>query len=404
MSAGKVLAFGAWDRGDGYPRGAALLEGLRGAGVEVEECSFEAPYAGVDKKRLLRSPWLWPSYWWAMRAVRRRASRSLRRAVRDFRPDVVLVLYPGHWTIHWIRRVWGGPVVLDLFLSAYDTAVVDRKMFSPRSLTARLLARLDQRAVGAAQAVLFDTAQNAQHLAAQTRLDAARCHVVPVSTVTEPWEVTPYRAPGSDEVLEVLFFGTGVPLHGLGHLLDALEQCEGVRLTVVGGAAEDRQRAQAMPSHKVCVAGEFLPAEQLRGYIDRAHLVAGVFGTSSKARRVVPLKVMLALSAGRPVITGRTPAITTTLRDGVECVTVPVGDAPSLASALQRLSKAPDELRALAAASRSAYQREFSLRRVGDRLRAVCAALSTEAEVVPAPPATGEGLTPPARDLEASLR
>jgi len=249
---------------------------------------------------------------------------------------------------------------------------------------------------------LFDTEQNAAQLGAQTGLDPSECHVVPVSTVTEQREPAPYRPPGGADVLEVLFYGTGVPLHGLCHLLDALEKCDGVRLTVVGGAPEDRQRAQAMPPHKVCVASEFLPDEQLRRYIDRAHLVAGVFGTSDKARRVVPFKVMLALSAGRPVITGRTPAITSTLRDGVECATVPVGDGHALAAELQRLANVPEELCALAAAGREAYLREFSIRGVGDRLRAVCAALApagvSAASAVPGAPDLI------ARDLEASAR
>ena len=202
--------------------------------------------------------------------------------------------------------------------------------------------------------------------------------------------------------MEVLFFGTGVPLHGLRHLLDAIDQCEGVRLTLIGGAADDRKRARAMPSHKVCVADEFVPEAQLRRYLDRTHLVAGVFGTSDKARRVVPLKVMLGLSAGRPVITGRTPAITSTLRDGVECVTVPMGDDKALAMELQRLADAPEQLRALAAAGGCAYRREFSLTRVGERLRSVCAGLA-EGGVFTAP-ADHVDLQPELNELEACTR
>ncbi len=48
MSELRVLAFGAWDRGPGYPRGEALLRALRVAGAEVIECRFELPFAGVD--------------------------------------------------------------------------------------------------------------------------------------------------------------------------------------------------------------------------------------------------------------------------------------------------------------------------------------------------------------------
>lgn len=389
MSGLRVLAFGAWDRGEGYPRGSALLEGLRSCGVQVTECHIDSPYSGSDKQRLLRSPWLWPGYWWAMRRVKRLALRRLAAVIREEVPDVVLVPYPGHLAVHWIRKVWDGPIVLDMFLSAYDTAVVDRQMFRPGSMMAQLMVRLDRRAVRAADAVLFDTVQNAAHIAVLAGLPREKCHVVPVSDPNEP--VTPpiYRAPKHGEILEVLFFGTGVPLHGLGFLLDALEVCEGVRLTLVGGTEADRRHAQSMPPHKVRLADEFLPASELRDYIARTHLVAGVFGTSEKAGRVVPLKVMMALAAGRPVLTGRTPAIRRLLDDGVECVTVPVGDCGALGRELQRLAGAPHELCELAAAGRLAYQREFALRCVGQRLRRICVDLAGVADL--AAPAAAAG-------------
>ena len=175
---------------------------------------------------------------------------------------------------------------------------------------------------------------------------------------------------GSD--LEVLFFGTGVPLHGLGYLLDAISRCERVRLTLVGGSQEDRQRAAAMPSSKVRLLDPFVPTSELRDLMTRAHLVAGVFGRSEKTARVIPFKVMMALAIGRPVITGRTPAISTLLTDGVECVTAPVGDGPALGRVLQSLADDPSHLALFATAAREAYEREFSLQRVGQRMLSVC--------------------------------
>jgi glycosyltransferase involved in cell wall biosynthesis len=88
--------------------------------------------------------------------------------------------------------------------------------------------------------------------------------------------------------------------------------------------------------------------------------------------RVIPFKVMMALALGRPVITGHTPAIASLLTDGVECITVPVGDGPALGSALQSLADDPSHLALLASAAREAYEREFSLQRVGQLTLSVC--------------------------------
>ena len=372
MSNTRVLVFGSWDRGDGYPRATALLDGLRQMGAEVTECYAEVPYSGSEKRRLLRSPWLWPSYWWSMRKIRKQALRQLQQAIAMQVPDLVLVPYPGHFAVHWAKKVWSGPIVLDLFLSAYDTAVVDRKLFRPGSMMAGLLRHLDRRAAQAAHGVLLDTVQNADYAARLTGLPRAKFHVVPVSDPGEPPIPLSYRRPVAGRDLEVLFFGTGVPLHGLSYLLDAVACCERVQLTLVGGSQEDRQRAAAMPASKVKLLDPFVPTSELRDLMTRAHLVAGVFGRSEKTARVIPFKVMMALAIGRPVITGRTPAISTLLTDGVECVTAPVGDGPALGRVLQSLADDPSHLALFATAAREAYEREFSLQRVGQRMLSVC--------------------------------
>ena len=52
-----------------------------------------------------------------------------------------------------------------------------------------------------------------------------------------------------------------------------------------------------------------LPLAQIPLEIASATLCLGVFGTTDKARRVVPNKVFECVAVGRPVVTGDTPAI-----------------------------------------------------------------------------------------------
>lgn len=374
MSELRVLAFGAWDSGAGYPRADALLLGLRSSGCLVDECRFELPFAGTEKRRLLTSPWLWPGYWWSLRKAKQQAIRALTAAVEAHRPDVVLVPYPGHLVVRWVREAFGGPIVLDLFLSAYDTVVIDRQMCKPGSPLARFMRRTDQRACEAADCVLVDTPANAVFTSELVGLPRERFVAVPVSDPMEAGEGLPYRPPEVDGTIELLFFGTGVPLHGLGHLLDAVEQCDRVHLTLVCGSAADRVRAQAIPSSRVRVLGEFVDPEVLRDYLARSHLVAGVFGTSQKADRVIPFKVMQALSVGRPVITARTRATSSVLREGIDAVLVPPGNATALAAVLSSLAEQPERLAELAAGARTVYERRFSLDVTGGALRDACRA------------------------------
>lgn len=375
----RVLFCGAWDEGEGYPRARALREGLRAAGVEVHECRAPAP--GRDKQRLLRQPWRWPG--WLCGELRRHLSfrRALAAALHRHRPDVAIVPHPGHLHVRTVARRARVPVVLDLFLMAYDTAVTDRALFLPGSLPARLLRALDRRACAAADLVLTDTPENALHAAALTGLPAHRFAWLPVGDPDAPPAPAPY-APPAGARLPVLFFGTGVPLHGLPVLIEAIATAPATGLVLVGGTAADRALARQRLGERLLLQPEFVDRARLQELLDRAPLVAGVFGTGDKARRVVPFKVVHALAAGRPVITADTPALRRVLgtdaagacgRAGV--FLVPPGDSAALAARLQELAAAPALLAAAASAARALHDDQFAVARTGARFAGLLARL-----------------------------
>ena len=382
----RILAFGTWDRGPGYPRAEALFAALRRQGHTVVECRIELPYGGAEKRRLLRSPWLWPHFAWSKWRGRQRAQRALRSALAADPADLVLVPYPGHLAVSWARQVWTGPVVLDLFLSAYDTAVVDRKMFRPDSFMGQWLRRLDSNACRSANRILVDTDLNAEALSGLVNLPRQAFSTVGIADSREPSAPVPYAPPRSGETVRVLFFGTGVPLHGLRTLIDAVARVDGIELTLIGGSTEDRCRARAVGGEKIRLLDEFVAAGALRAHLESTHLVAGVFGTSAKADRVVPFKVMHALSIGRPVITARSRGACSVFRDGIDGVLVPPGDVEALAAALERIVAAPAALANLAGAARVVFERRFSLDATGRQLSAACAAVTDGAEGNPAVP------------------
>ena len=95
----------------------------------------------------------------------------------------------------------------------------------------------------------------------------------------------------------------------------------------------------------------------------------GIFGTTAKARRVIPNKVFQALACGAPVITADTPAIHELGEDAL--VLVPPGDAQALADAV-RLLAGDSALRAgLSAPGLTAYSERASEAILGARWRAL---------------------------------
>ncbi|MGB3968228.1 MAG: glycosyltransferase, partial [Planctomycetota bacterium] len=330
---GDVLFCGLFDEGPGYPRTTSLRAGLLANGITVRECRL--PGSGRDKQRLLGAVWRWPLVWWRQRRRRQQLLAQLRATLAEARPRCIVVPYPGHDLVQSVKAATDVPVVLDLFLSAYDTVVEDRALVAPGSLAAAWLRRLDARACAAADLVLLDTAVNAAYVAELTGVPAERFAWLPVHdpdpAAPAPWPVTP---PGT---LRLLFFGTGVPLHGLHTLIDAVGMAPGVHLTLVGGAADDREYARQLLRDRVALEPEFVPPERLHRLLQRAQLVAGVFGGGGKAQRVVPFKVVHALAAGRPVLTADTPAICQWLDGSGAVFLVPAADAVATAATLREL-------------------------------------------------------------------
>lgn len=352
---GDVLFCGAWDEGPGYPRPASLRQGLAAAGVAVREC--RAPALGTGKQRLLRAPWRWPSAWWAQRAQRARLCAELRAAVAARRPRCIVVPYPGHTLVRAIKQAAGVPVVLDLFLSAYDTVVEDRRLVAPGSLAAWWLQQLDTRACNAADLVLLDTPANAAYVAALTGVPEQRFAWLPVHDPDAP--SAPVRWSRGDGALRLLFFGTGVPLHGLVTLIDAVARVPGVQLTLVGGTAAERDRARSAIGPRLVLEPPFVARERLHELLAQSQLVAGVFGAGGKAQRVVPFKLVHALAAGRPVLTADTPAVCNWLDGSGAVFFAPADDVNALAAVLAELAASSKRVAAAAAVARAAYDRHF---------------------------------------------
>jgi glycosyltransferase involved in cell wall biosynthesis len=375
----RVLVAGTWDEGPGYPRTRTILAALLELGVVVHQLRVPLPALGVTRSRFLRSPWRWPGFalrLWRTRTVFR---ARLREAVRKSRFDAVLVPYPGHFAVRWVRGVCDMPIALDMFLSAHGTAVVDRALFPPGSAAARALLRIDRTACAAADLVLLDTQDHAAVVAESVGL--GEFDWIPIGDPQPPERGLPL--PPAAQRLRLLFFGTGVTLHGLRTITDAVARCEEVELTLVGGSDAERAHARrVIPAERLVLGAVFEEPARLRDRIAACDVVAGIFGTSQKARAVIPYKVVHALAAGRPVVTGDTPAVRRMLDVGTECVVCAPGDADALAVTLRELARDRERLPRLGRAARAAFDATFSTECCARRLAGVLARLGVS---IPAP-------------------
>ncbi|MDF2750264.1 MAG: glycosyl transferase group 1 [Gaiellaceae bacterium] len=348
----RVLYFGTYERR--YPRNAQVISALRGAGVEVIE-RHEPVWEGREEK-------------WSLGpgAAARLVLAELRLlARRGPRTDAVIVGYPGHLDLLAARRAArGAPVVFNPLVSLTDTLVEDRGRFRPGSLAERALRTIDRRALRSAEIVVADTSAHAEFLAGLAGLPRDRievCFVGAEERVFQPgWR--------PNEPFTALFVGKLIPLHGLETILEAARLTPELRLRVVGSGQLDALLA-GRPANVEWVP--WVEYERLPEELNRASCALGIFGTSAKARRVIPNKAFQALACGTPLVTADTPAARELLVGDESALLVPPGDPEALAAALRRLAAEPELAQRLGPAGHAVYRGRASEDVLGRRWRAI---------------------------------
>ena len=262
------------------------------------------------------------------------------------------------------------PLVLDAFLSLYETAVDDRRLLPRRSWRARLLWRMERLACRAADLVLLDTEADCAFFRA---LYGGGHYVrVWVGALEPDGPLTP-RAATRDDTYDVLFVGTFIPLHGIEYILGAAallgESAPEVRFTFIGhGQTYDDMRAlgKDLALDNVVWGAHWLEGTELVERSARADLVLGVFGASAKAQRVIPAKAYAALALGRPLLTADTPGSREALAHN-ETASVPAGELGRPGRG-HRVRANPDLAERVAANGLALYRERFAPRPIGQLL------------------------------------
>jgi glycosyltransferase involved in cell wall biosynthesis len=365
----KVCYWGTFERE--YPRNAVLIAGLRQNGVEVIECHYELWKGGFRSNKMT----LLAGFGRKLQIVVRALFAYLVLICRYLRlgdHDAVVVGYLGHVDIFFLMpfaKLRRKPIVFDAFFSLYDAAILDWQLASKRSLLARLCRLLDRGACRIATLVLVDTQAQQKFFCREFQLAPKKVSWLYVGADDSLF--APVNPTSTPRPFRVLYVGNYVPLHGVPIILQAarLLEREGVEFCLIGenhragltGSPEDRRFAslQLYP---------WMPLEQLRDKIAAADVCLGIFGTSDKAKRVIPGKAFLALAMGKPLITGDSPAARELLEDGKNALLCPMGSSDALADTILRLKRDALLRQRLGEEGRKLYQRQCQPKVIGSRL------------------------------------
>lgn len=266
------------------------------------------------------------------------------------------------------------PLLFDPLISSYDKQVFERAKVAENSAKAKKLLNRERNLFRCADILLADTREHARFFSEVLGSRADRVHVVFVGAEEALFKPGPARAKAPGETLEVLFFGSFIPLQGAAVIIDAARCYQGppVRWTLIGAGPElaaCKAAAQSLANvHFEPWVDYLILPERIR----QADILLGVFGVTQKAGRVIPNKVFQALACGKPLISRSAPAYPDTLADAPGLTWVPPGDPAALARAVADLAEHAANLPELGRQAREIFDQHFSgARLTGDLSRAL---------------------------------
>lgn len=334
---------------------------------------FDPEYS---RNRILRA--LLPQLGWRIVDFHPRFSRlaDLEAWLRRLpRPDMVWVPCFRQRDLATARRWSHGqdiPLVFDPLISAYDKQVFERQKIAPGCATAKRLLAWERKLFQSADRVIADTPLHADFFAEALGVSRDRLSVVYVGAEEVLFKPGEERKDRQSGPLEVLFYGSFIPLHGAEVIAEAARLYDGppVRWRFIG-KGPGRARCESLLRGMDNVAFEdWVAYEELPARIGQADVVLGAFGTTPKAGRVIPNKVYQALACGRPVITRRSQAYPAGMGDGTESgvIWVDAGNPADLCAKLSQLVHRPENLVKLSDQAYSTYRKRFSSAVITDQL------------------------------------
>ena len=275
----------------------------------------------------------------------------------------------------------GVPLVFDPLISAYDKQVDERGKLNPGSSRAQGLLAWEQALFQRANRVIADTPAHADYF--EQVLGVLRKNLAVVYVGAEEALFKPERlaSDAGGRPLEVLFYGSFIPLQGPQVVIEAARLYQGppVKWVLLGQGPLRRMCEENAKGVANVTFEDWMPYERLPARIHQADILLGVFGTTPKAGRVIPNKVFQSLACGRPVITRSASAYPEGLAaaEVSGLVWVPPGNAQSLADHVATLASNPSNLRPLGEAAAQSSRQYFSGSVLRDQLNAALNGLQT---------------------------
>ena len=197
-------------------------------------------------------------------------------------------------------------IVIDFFISVYDTLIHDRKKFKDKGVIAKLCYEIDSITLKKASHVITDTKADARYFIEEFQSDKEKFETLYLeadNSIYYPREQ--HKREDLKDKFVVLYFGSILPLQGVDVVLDAvrlLKDEKDIFFQIIGPIPPKYNK----PIQENVEYIDWLSQEELAEHIANADLcLAGHFnGEISKAKRTIPGKAYIYEAMGKKIVLG----------------------------------------------------------------------------------------------------
>lgn len=252
-----------------------------------------------------------------------------------FAPQLILPIFH--------RKFKEKQIIVDFFISMYDTFCCDRQKFKTDSIVGKLFHRLDSFTLKKCDIVVCDTNAHATYFSEEFHADSLCMHTLYLEADLSLYH--PMTVPRPDYLQDkfiVLYFGSILPLQGIDTVLQAfdyLKNKENIYFYCIGPVKEKDLTISKPISERIKYI-DWLSQEDLAQYIAMSDLcLAGHFHpTIKKAQRTIPGKAYIYHAMKKPMILGDNPANHELFDNDNSVIFVEMGNARALANEILRQS------------------------------------------------------------------
>lgn len=224
--------------------------------------------------------------------------------------DVVYVGFSPQLIFPFFRKFFGKIIIIDFFISVYDTLVNDRKKVFPKGLVAKICHGIDSYVIEKADIVITDTKADALYFIQEFHGEMEKFKVLYLEAdkkIYFPREQ--HKEKRLENKFVVLYFGSILPLQGIDVILKAirmLEEEKNIYFQIIGPIPKKYKK----PIQENVEYIEWLKQKQLAEYIANADLcLAGHFNKDiDKAKRTIPGKAYMYEAMEKIMILGDSEA------------------------------------------------------------------------------------------------